>query len=337
MLLHTGPARRRALQICAVGGATLGAMFAFGADSALAAYTAHVQNGTLQINGNRASDKLALRLAPGQPNILQVDVGEDGTADFSFDRTTFTAINVQGGGGNDDIRIDQSQGSFADEAVTFDGGAGDDTLVGGDGADVLIGGGGDDEVNGARGSDVARLGGGRDTFTWNPGDGSDTVDGEGGRDALQFNGSNVGEQMSVSANGSRVRFTRDVGAIVMDLGGIEDLNVAALGGADTLTVNDLSGTDLSRANIDLSATGGAGDGQADTVIANGTGQADHVRLATANSDVLVSGLAARLQIAGSEPANDHLQINTLAGRDVVKVAAQVSQLILPAVDLGADQ
>jgi hypothetical protein len=37
MLLHTGPARRRALQICAVGGATLGAMFAFGADSALAA------------------------------------------------------------------------------------------------------------------------------------------------------------------------------------------------------------------------------------------------------------------------------------------------------------
>ncbi len=122
MLLHTGPARRRALQICAVGGATLGAMFAFGADSALAAYIPHVQGGTLQITGNGASDKLALRLAPGPPNILQVDVGEDGTPDFSFDRTAFTAINVQGGGGNDDIRVDQSQGAFADEAVTIDGG-----------------------------------------------------------------------------------------------------------------------------------------------------------------------------------------------------------------------
>lgn len=264
-------------------------------------------------------------------------MGEDGTPDFSFDRTAFTAINVQGGGGNDDIRVDQSQGAFADETVTIDGGAGDDTLVGGDGADVLIGGSGDDQVNGGRGSDVARLGSGRDTFTWNPGDGSDVVDGEGGRDALQFNGSNAGEQMSVSANGSRVRFTRDVANIVMDLGGIEDLNVAALGGADTLTVNDLTGTALTRANIDLSATGGGGDAQADTVIANGTGQADHVRVGTAGNDVQVSGLAAQLQIAGSEPANDRLQINTLGGKDAVTVAPEVSQLILPAVDLGAGQ
>ncbi len=63
---------------------------------------------------------------------------------------------------------------------------------------------------------------------------------------MQFNGANVNEQMSVSANGHRVRFFRDVANITMDMNRIEDLNVRALGGADTLTVNDLSGTDLKK-------------------------------------------------------------------------------------------
>ena len=98
-----------------------------------------MQGGTLQIVGDQASDKLALRLENGAPNILPVDVGDDGTGDFSFDRSTFTAINVQAGGGNDEIRIDDVFGSFANTPVTLDGGSGDDTLIAGDGNDVLIG------------------------------------------------------------------------------------------------------------------------------------------------------------------------------------------------------
>ncbi len=136
---------RRLVRLSAVAGASLGGFLAFGAAPALASYTAQVQNGTLQITGNRDSDKLALRLAPGDPNTLQVDVGDDGTADFNFDRSTFTAINVQARGGDDEIRIDDSFGSFADDAVTLDGGSGDDTLIGGDGNDTLIGGPGDDQ------------------------------------------------------------------------------------------------------------------------------------------------------------------------------------------------
>ncbi len=161
--------RRRALQLSTVTGVALAGTFAFVAQSALAAYTANVHNGTLEINGDRASDKLALRLAPGDPNTLQVDVGDDGTPDFSFNRSTFTAIHVQGGAGNDEIRIDQSNGTFTDEAVTLDGGSGNDTLIGGDGADTLIGGSGDDQVTGGRGNDTAFLGSGQDTFTWEPG------------------------------------------------------------------------------------------------------------------------------------------------------------------------
>jgi hypothetical protein len=55
------------------------------------------------------------------------------------------------------------------------------------------------------------------------------------------------------------------------------------------------------------------------------------------SNVLVSGLSAQLQISGSEGANDGLQINTLAGKDSVAIASGVSQFINPSVDLGADQ
>ena len=76
---------------------------------------------------------------------------------------------------------------------------------------MLLGGDGNDTVNGGRGNDTALLGAGNDTFVWNPGDGSDTVEGQAGTDTLQFNGSNISENMDISANGGRVRLTRDVG------------------------------------------------------------------------------------------------------------------------------
>src|SRR6185436_6002805 len=112
----------------------------------------------------------------------------------------------------------------------------------GDGDDLLLGGSGDDLVDGNRGVDTARMGTGNDTFQWDPGDGNDTVDGESGSDVLQFNGSNIGEEMTVSADGERARFTRNVANIVMDLGTIERVNARTLGGVDNVTVNDLAGT-----------------------------------------------------------------------------------------------
>ena len=136
-------------------------------------------------------------------------------------------------------------------------------------------------MTGGRGNDVALLGTGNDTFVWNPGDGSDIVEGQAGTDTLVFNGSNVAENIDISANGSRVRLFRDVGNVTMDLNGVENIQFNALGGADTITVNDLTGTDAKQVNIDLSATPGSGqgDGAADTVIVNGTAgnDADHRR------------------------------------------------------------
>ena len=111
---------------------------------------------------------------------------------------------------------------------------------------MLIGGDGNDTVTGGRGNDVALLGAGNDSYIWNPGDGSDVVEGQDGTDTLVFNGSNVGENMDVSANGGRTRLFRDVGNVVMDLNGIEKIQINALGGADNITVNDLTGTSVTR-------------------------------------------------------------------------------------------
>src|SRR4051794_26158994 len=123
---------RRALAL-GVLTAALAVALAVAAGPASAAYKAKVVGGTLRITGDSASDKLALRLQGGSPTTLQVDVGDDGTADFSVDRTTFTAIEVHAGGGDDDLTIDQSGGTFAGEHITLDGGQGDDDLLGGDG------------------------------------------------------------------------------------------------------------------------------------------------------------------------------------------------------------
>jgi hypothetical protein len=142
----------------------------------------------------------------------------------------------------------------------------------------------------------------------------------------------------MSADSSHVHLFRDVGDVTMDLSTIENADVNASGGADTITVDDLTGTGLRTAAVDLGETpGGPGDGQPDTVIVNGTDHADHVHLSSTAGNVLVSGLAPQIQIAGAEATNDTLDVNTLAGDDTIDGAPAVSGVILPVVDLGADQ
>ncbi len=323
MWIHGGGRRRRALVMTVVSGACLSALLGVAVDPAAAAYKAQVQAGTLQIVGDGASDKLEPLTAPDNPNIVELDVGEDGTIDFAFDRSTFSAIDVQAGGGNDEVRI--APGAQLGD-VTIDGGAGDDTLIGGDGNDTLIGGAGNDVIDGGRGGDTALMGSGNDTFVWNPGDGSDTVEGQGGKDVLQFNGSNAPEHYDISANGSRVRLFRDVADVTMDLNGIDTLNLNTLGSADTVTVGDLTGTDLRHANVDLSGTpgSGTGDGAADTVTVDGTDGADNVKVGSTGGDVLVSGLYATVDVGGADATGDKVDVNTLGGDDTIKAGLGLS-------------
>src|SRR5262249_48330758 len=136
---------------------------------------------------------------------------------------------------------------------------------------------------------------------------------QGGHDTLQFNGANVAEKVDITANGHRVRFTRDIATVTMDLNGIEQINFAALGGADTINVGNLSGTDVTAVNLDLAAVprSGVGDGAADTVIVNGTNGADQIQVAGAGTSYSVTGLHAVVNVTGSEGANDQLVVKAL--------------------------
>jgi hypothetical protein len=83
---------------------------------------------------------------------------------------------------------------------------------------------------------------------------------------------------------------------------------------------------------------GTGDGASDSVIVNGTPGPDHVQVSSsAGSQVVTTGLAVQTSISGSEANNDALHVNTLDGQDTVSVAPDVSDLIMPFVDLGAGQ
>jgi hypothetical protein len=294
-----------------------------------------LKHGVLTLEGTEGDDKIALRLQAGYPGVLQVDVGDDGWADFRFDRADIRSISVDAAEGNDSVRIDESNGVFTDSIpTTIDGGPGDDRIAGGKAVETLIGGDGNDTIDGNGGNDVAMLGAGDDTFVWDPGDGSDTVDGQDGSDTLGFDGADVAEKIDLSANGNRLKFTRDVGNITMDTDGVERVDFNALGGADLVTVNDLTGTDVSSVNVDLAGTlgGATGDGQADRVVVNATKGNDTVDVSGDASTVKVSGLAATTKVLHSEVANDRLEINTLAGTDSVDSAALAAGTIQLFVD-----
>ena len=310
--MHLPPLHGLAGTFAATG--ILTGVFAAGAQAAPAPYTVSVQQRTLNITARTAGSDLALRLAPGEAQTLQVDVGIDGSIDFQVARSTFDTVDVEAGNGANTVRVDESNGQIT-TPMTIDGGRGDDSLQGGSGADVINGGLGSDSVDAGRGADRVSLGNGDDSFIWFPGQGSDSVEGGRGDDLMTFVGADLAERFAVQANGSRVRFTRDVGTIVMDLNGIEEIDTKALGGADTFTAGDLTGTDLERVETNLHGASGD-DGAGDQVIVNATNGADAVLAQGSTGNVTLSGLAARFDIEGANAAQDQLAVNLLDGNDV---------------------
>jgi Ca2+-binding RTX toxin-like protein len=261
------------------------------------------QQDTVTIFGSDVSDHIT---ATGSDSGVTVTgltatvaiVGADGDLD-----------NLVINSGNGDDNVDASGIQAGDINLTLNGGNGNDLLIGGQGSDLLIGG---------RGEDVIFGGAGDDTFPWNPGDGSDVIEGQAGQDTLVFNGANIAETIDLSANGARLRFTRNVANIAMDCAGVETVRFSALGGNDTITVNDLSGTDVTQVNLDLAfpAGSGTGDNQADAITVRGTTGDDSVVIKGTAGEVNVLGLAATVNILGSDPALDRLTISLLSGDDV---------------------
>jgi Ca2+-binding RTX toxin-like protein len=222
-------------------------------------------------------------------------------AEGAIDRLTLNAL-----GGTDVV----DSGGLAANVIgtTVNGGLGVDTFIGGPGVEL---------VNGGDGNDLAILGGGNDTFTWNPGDDNDTIEGQAGTDALNFNGANVAENVSATANGGRLRFFRDIASVTMDANDLEVLNFSAVGGADNITATGLAATDLTQFNVALAAAGGGGDAQADTVTLGGTAGDDVALLTGSGTSLTATGLVPTIAVTGAESANDRFVLNLGDGDDTV--------------------
>jgi Ca2+-binding RTX toxin-like protein len=278
---------------------------------------------TVTFDGTSAADVINVAGSTDGLNITRLDsvvtiVG----AEQDLDR-----VVVNGLGGDDIVDASAVQAGVND--LTLNGGLGVDTLTGGHGNDQLIGAQGNDNVFGGEGDD---------TLIWNPGNGSDVFEGQAGQDTMLFNGANVGEIINLSANGSRLSFTRNVATIAMDCSGIEVVKFTAKGESDTITVNDLSGTEVREVKLDLSAAGdaGAGDTSADTIVVNGTGADDVVTVIGSGGAVDVAGLPTAVSILGSVAADDKLVINTFGGDDVITAAGLPAGVIGFTADGGDD-
>jgi Ca2+-binding RTX toxin-like protein len=283
---------------------------------------------TAEVNGGNGAEVFTITA-----NGSRVLLDRVSPAPFSVDIGTTENLVINANGGDDVITA--GNGLSALISLTIDGGAGNDTITGGDGNDTLLGGDGNDTITGGRGNDVALLGAGNDTFTWNPGDGSDTVEGQSGSDTLLFNGANIGEHIDISGSGQRVRFTRDVANITMDVNGVETIHFNALGGADNIAVGDLTGTGVTHVQFDLAATpgGSAGDGQADLVTVNATNGSNSINVTASGSTVSVTGLQELVTINDAE-ASDQLTINGLSGNDTINASTLAASVISLTIDGG---
>ena len=156
------------------------AAFALAAPAGAAVVKAKVAGGKLTVTGTSKGNKITLRLKAGAAGKLVVDVGSNGTADFTFNRSSFGAIVVNAGAGNDTVTISEKSGVFTlFENTTLNGGKGTDKLTGGTGAESYVGGTGKDTIASKAGADV---------FSWKQGDGNDRVDGGAGLDQLNMTG-----------------------------------------------------------------------------------------------------------------------------------------------------
>ena len=93
-------------------------------------------------------------------------------------------------------------------------------------------------------------------MVWNPGDDTDLNEGGDGNDTSEVNGSDDGEEFTMTANGARVRFDRISPApFSLDIGTTENLVTNMNGGND-----QFSDTGNLAALIKITADGGAGAG-----------------------------------------------------------------------------
>ena len=235
-------------------------------------------NGVLRITGDGQDDKIVLKVDSSDPSLLAFDFDNNRVFDGTFPLSSFNSIVFEMGAGNDLVAIDDRNGSFTDKKPTaMFGGDGDDFLQGGKGAEGLLG------------------GGGNDTVFWTAGGGNDVISGDAGSDKVLVRGTSGAETVTASSNESHVHVTLD--SELIDLNGVEDLDVLTFSGNDGIIASAGVGT-LIKLNLNA---GGFVRPDDDVVIGSDSG------------DVIEGGLGAdRLEGRGGDD-----QINAGDGSDTL--------------------
>ena len=285
------------------------------------------------VNSLAGDDQATIDLDPANlpTGLFALNVNGDSGNDTLLALNTggLTELRLDGGEGNDTL---DASAVAAGQFVHLSGNSGNDALIGGAGDDLLEGNAGNDTFDGNGGSDDLFGGDDADTFIWDPGDGSDLIEGGTGNDVLRFNGSGGAEVFAFSPNGTRLRFTRNVGNIVMDVAAVEQVDLLAMGGADNVFVNDIYTTDVRVVQVDTGADAAVGD----NVVVLGRTVADNlnvtaffdpvdllakVKVAGLRYDVLVS--STEVTDDGDNANDDGLFVQGNDGNDTIKAAAGV--------------
>ncbi|MFO0909412.1 MAG: hypothetical protein U0794_13850 [Isosphaeraceae bacterium] len=293
----------------------------------------------------------SITLALGVANMAKYVDGGDDSDSIDLSAVTVDAT-ILGGAGNDTI-LGSATGDF------IDGGTGNDSISGLGGADTIYGGDGNDTAIGGTGNDQFFGGDGSDTFIWNPGDASDLVEGQGGQNVLIFNGADgVNDTFVMSAAGTggngvgtRLRFDRQPGNVVIDAAGIQQVNANAGTGNDSVTINNLADTEVKVIQVTLGAlaTPFTPDGVRDSITINGRQASNEIAMtvqqvpgqAAGTTQVDIEGLAQHIYLGGTvaacpvTPTDDVLTVNGGIGDDHI-VAAQGVELKIGLTINGGD-
>lgn len=250
-------------------------------------------NNNDSLNGGNGNDNLTGGLGD---DILTGGLGidrvtESGDVNFNLTNTSLTAnqngtdilgietATITGGNGNNSIFAS----NFTLGSVTFNGGAGNDFIIGGANNDTLNGGTGDDNIIGNEGNDIL-----------NGGDGNDFLEGSEGNDII--NGGAGIDRVDVVANTSSIILTNNsvTGDGFDTLSGIETAELFASNSNKNIDASNftLGSVTLDGSSLDNFLLGGSGNDFLDGEGANDTlngGSGNDTLFGGAGDDLLIDG------------------------------------------------
>jgi Ca2+-binding RTX toxin-like protein len=189
-------------------------------------------DGLLSVSGTSGNDTITVSDGAG---IITVNINGNSS---TFNDSQVTSISISALAGNDSVTL-------ATDVIgaTIRGGAGNDTLIGGDGNDCLIGGAGNDSLSGGRGADTLLGGGGNDSL--DGGNGPDSLLGGAGNDTLRGGKGNntlvggAGDNELIGGPGNDLFYADNGMPDTLFGGGGNDTAYVDPGGLDQIPDNDI--------------------------------------------------------------------------------------------------